>query len=86
MLRDLRRTAAAKNFEDITEQDWPDCDLNPTARGAEASQETPPSRIDWTHPDLRDEQVTQAHADAAPQDEQPTSAEQSTVEMGTSTL
>ena len=38
VLRDLRRTAdvlresgSAKNFEDITEQDWPDGDLNTTA-------------------------------------------------------
>ena len=37
VLRDLRRTAdilretgSAKNFEDITEQDWPDADVSPT--------------------------------------------------------
>ena len=47
VLRDLRRTAdvlresgSAKNFEDITEQDWPDGDLNPTAEGMEPSQES----------------------------------------------
>ena len=47
VLRDLRRTAdvlpesgSAKNFEDNTEQDWPDSDLNPTADGMEPSQET----------------------------------------------
>ena len=45
VLRDLRRTAnvsretgSVKNFEDITEQDWPDGD---TAEGVEPSQETP---------------------------------------------
>ena len=48
VLGDLRRTAdvlrehgSAKNFEDITEQDWPDGDLNITAEGKEASQELP---------------------------------------------
>ena len=48
VLRDLRRTAdvsresgSAKNFEDITEQDWPDGDLNTTAENAEASHEIP---------------------------------------------
>ena len=52
VLRNLRRTAgvlreigSAKNFEDITEQDWPDCDLNPTAEGAEASQEIPENQL-----------------------------------------
>ena len=92
MLRDLRRTAdvlretgSAKNFEDITEQDWPGGDLNTTAENAEASQEipetclsdrprkTPPAKVDETHPDRRDEHVMQAPADATPQRELPTS-------------
>ena len=52
VLRDLRLTAdvsrdtsPAKNFEDITEQDWPDGDLDPTAGVAEASQELPGSQL-----------------------------------------
>ena len=52
VLRDLRRTAdvlresgSAKNFEDITEQDWPDGDLNPTAEGVEPDQETPENQL-----------------------------------------
>ena len=76
MLRDLRRTAdvlretgSAKNFEDITEQDWPDGDLNTTVESAEVSQKipenqppsdrrrlvrkTPPSGVGGTHPDPR---------------------------------
>ena len=47
VLRDLRRTAdilresgSAKNFEDITEQDWPDGDLNSTAGDIDPNQET----------------------------------------------
>ena len=51
MLRDLRRTAdilresgSAKNFEDITEQDWPDGDLNSTAGDMESNQETSKSQ------------------------------------------
>ena len=47
VLRDLRRTAdifrepgSAKNFEDITEQDWPDGDLNSTDGDTEPNQET----------------------------------------------
>ena len=106
MLWDLRRTAdvlretgSAKNFEDITEQDWPDSDLNTTAENAEASQEipenqplsdrrplarkTPPAKIDETHPDPRDEHVMQAPADATPQHELPTSIGQLEVRQPT---
>ena len=78
VLRDLRRTAnvlresgSAQNFEDITEQDWPDGDLNPTAEGMELNQKTPdnqlpsrrlvrktpPSEVDEKHPDPRKEHV-----------------------------
>ena len=74
VLRDLRRTAdilreggSAENFEDITEQDWPDGDLNSTAGGMEPNHETsksqlpsrqlmrktPPSGVDEKHPDVR---------------------------------
>ena len=52
VLRDLRRTAdvlresgSAKNFEDITEQDWPDGDLNSTAEDVEPNQETSQSQL-----------------------------------------
>ena len=52
VLRDLRRTAdvlresgSAKNFEDITEQDWPDGDLNSTAEDMEPNQETSESQL-----------------------------------------
>ena len=52
VLRDLRRTAdvlresgSAKNFEDITEQDWPDGDLNSTAGDMETNQETSESQL-----------------------------------------
>ena len=99
MLRDLRRTAdvlhetgSTKNFEDITEQDWPDGDLFTTAEGTEASQEipenqppsdsrrlvrkTPPPGVDGSHPDPRDKHVTQAPAESTPQHELPTSVEQ----------
>ena len=68
VLRDLRRTAdilcesgSAKNFEDITGQDWPDGDFNSTAGDMEPNQETsksqlpsrrtPPSGVDEKHPD-----------------------------------
>ena len=71
VLRDLRRTAdvvresSAKNFEDITKQDWPDGDFNSTAGDMEPNQETSksqlpsrrlmrktsPSGVDGTHPD-----------------------------------
>ena len=40
-----RETGSAKNFEDITEQDWPDGDLNPTAESVEPSQETPENQL-----------------------------------------
>ena len=65
VLPDLRRTAevlreTAKNFEDTTEQDWPDSDSNTTAENAEASQDSPsrfvrktlPAKVDETHPRL----------------------------------
>ena len=85
MLRDLRRTAdvlresgSAKNFEDITEQDWPDGDLNSTAEDMEPNQETsenqlpsrrlmrktPPSGVEEKHPDPRIEHVRQTPVDA----------------------
>ena len=55
VLRDLRRnasvlreTGSAKNFEDTTEQDWPDGDLNPTAEGMEPSHETPGKSTSFT--------------------------------------
>ena len=106
VLRDLRRTAdvlretsSAKNFQDITEQDWPDGDLNTTAGGAESSQEipenqplpdrrrlvrkTPPSKVDGTLPDPRDGHVTQAPADSTSQHELPTSVEQLEVRQPT---
>ena len=106
MLRDLQRTAgvlretgSAKNFEDITEQDWPDGDLNPTAEGVEPSQETRnsqlpsdrrrlvrktlPSRVDGTHPDPRNEHFVQTPADAPSQHELPTSMEQLDVRQPT---
>ena len=106
VLRDLRRTAdvsretgSAKNFEDITEQDWPDGDLNPTAEGVEPSQETPenqlpsdrrrlvrktpPSGVDGTRPDPRNEHVVQTPADAPSQHELPTSMEQLDVRQPT---
>ena len=72
VLRDLRRTAdvlresgSVKNFEDITEQDWPDGDLNSAAEDMEPNQETsesqlpsrrlvrktPPSEVDVKHSD-----------------------------------
>ena len=51
VLLDLRRTAdilresgSAKNFEDITEQDWPDGDLSSTAADMEPNQETSKSQ------------------------------------------
>ena len=85
MLRDLRRTAdilresgSAKNFEDITEQDWPDGDLNSTAGDMEPNQETsesqlssrrlmrktPPSGVDEKHPNPRIEHVEPIPVDA----------------------
>ena len=85
VLRDLRRTAdvlresgSAKNLEDITEQDWPDGDLNSTAEDMEPNQEmsesqlpsrrlmrkTPPSGVDEKHPDPRIEHVGQTPVDA----------------------
>ena len=85
VLRDLRRTAdilresgSAKNFEDITEQDWPDGDLNSTAGDMEPNQETsesqlpsrrlmrktPPSGVDEKHPNPRIEHVEQIPVDA----------------------
>ena len=51
-LRDLRRAAdvlresgSARNFEDITEQDWPDGDLNSTAEDMEPNQETSENQL-----------------------------------------
>ena len=88
VLRDLRRTAdilresgSAKNFEDITEQDWPDGDLNSTAGDMEPNQETsksqlpsrrlmrktPPSGVDEKHPDSQIEHVEQTPVDAPSQ-------------------
>ena len=85
VLRDLRRTAdvlresgSAENFDDITEQDWPDGDLNSTAEDMEPSQETsenqhpsrrlmrktPPSGVNEKHPDPRIEHVGQTPVDA----------------------
>ena len=97
VLRDLRRTAdilrdsgLAKNFEDITEQDWPDGDLNSTAGDMGPNQETsksqlpsrrlmrktPPSGVDEKHPDSQIEHVEQTRVDAP---------SQSTVELETDT-
>ena len=88
VLRDLRRTAdvlresgSAKNFEDITEQDWPDGDLNSTAEDMEPNQETsesqlpsrrllrktPPSEVDEKHSDSQIEHVGQTPVDAPSQ-------------------
>ena len=88
VLRDLRRTAdvlrescSAKNFEDITEQDWPDGDLNSTAEDMEPNQETsksqlpsrrpmrktPPSGVDEKHPGSQIEHVEQTPVDAPSQ-------------------
>ena len=64
-------TDAHGDFKDITEQDWPDGDLNPTVEGMELNQEmpenqlpsrrlmrkTPPSEVDAKHPDPRNEHV-----------------------------
>ena len=84
MLRDLRRTAnvlresgSVKNFEDITEQDWPDGDVNPTAEGMEINQITPENQflsrrlvrktplpeVDEKHPDPQKEHVGQTPVD-----------------------
>ena len=70
VLRDLRRTAdilresgSAKNFEDITEQDWPDGDLNSTAGDMEPNQETSKSKL----PTRRLEHVEQTPVDAPSQ-------------------
>ena len=88
VLRDLRRTAdvfresgSAKNFEDITEQDWPDGDLNSTAGDMKPDQETsesklpsrwlmrktPPSGVDEKHSDSQIEHVGQTPVDAPSQ-------------------
>ena len=85
VLRDLRRTAdvlresgSGKNFEDITEQDWPDGDLNSTAEDMEPNQETsesqlpsrrlmrktPPSEVDEKNPHPQIEHVGQTPVDA----------------------
>ena len=88
VLRDLRRTAdilrdsgSAKNFEDFTEQGWPDGDLNSTAGDMESNQETsksqllsrrlmrktPPSGVDEKHTDSQIEHVEQTPVDAPSQ-------------------
>ena len=88
VLRDLRRTAdilresgSAKNFEDITEQDWTDGDLNSTSGDMEPNQETsksqlpsrrlmrktPPSGVDEKHPDSQFEHVEHTPVDAPSQ-------------------
>ena len=84
VLRDLRRTAdilcesgSAKNFEDITEQDWPDGDLKSTVGDMEHDQEsstsqlpsrrlirkTPPSGVNERHSVSQFEQAEQTSAD-----------------------
>ena len=80
VLRDLRRTAdvlretgSAKNFVEITEQDWSDGDLDRHCWSCKSQSEATKKSASFRH--QRDEQVTQARADAAPQDEQPTSAD-----------
>ena len=106
VLRDLRRTAdvlresrSAKNFEDITEQDWPDGDSNPTAEDMEPNQEspenqlpsdrrrlvrkTPPSGVNETHPDPRNAHVGQTPVDAPLQHGLSTSMEQLDVRQPT---
>ena len=60
----LRESGSAKNFEDITEQDWPDGDLGFTGDSAESSQETPPPKVDATPSDSREKNVTQ-HEDSS---------------------
>ena len=88
MLRDLRRSAhvlresgSAKNFEDITAQDWPDGDLNSTAGDMEPDQltsesqlpsrrlvrKTPPSEVDEKHSDSQIEHVGQTPVDGPSQ-------------------
>ena len=88
MLRDhwrtadiLRESGSAKNFEDITEQDWPDGDLNSTAGDMEPNQETSesqlpsrrlmrktrPSGVDEKNPDSQIEHVGQTPGDAPSQ-------------------
>ena len=88
VLRDLRRTAdvlhksgSAKNFEDITDQDWPDGDLNSTAEDMESNQETsesqfpscrlvfktPLSEVDVKHSDSQIEHVGHTPVDAPSQ-------------------
>ena len=88
VLRGLRRTAdilresgSAKNFENITEQDWPDGDLNSAAGDMEPNQETsksqlpsrwlmwktPPSGVDEKHPVSQTEHVEQTPADVQSQ-------------------
>ena len=104
VLRDLRRTAdvlrasgSAKNYEDITEQDWPHGDLNPTAEGMELNQETPenqlpsgrfvrktpPLEVHEKHPDPRKERVGQTSVDAPLQHELPKSMEKLDVRQPT---
>ena len=77
----LRDSGSAKNFEDITEQDWPDGDLNSTAGDMEPNQETsesqlpsrrlmrktPPSGVDEKHPDSQIQHVGQTPVDAPSQ-------------------
>ena len=88
MLRDLQRTAdvlresaSAKNFEDITEQEWPDGDFNSTVGDMEPNQETsksqlpsrglvrktPPPEVDEKHSDSQIEHVGQTPVDAPSQ-------------------
>ena len=70
-----------QRIEDITEQDWPDGDLNSTAGDMEPNQEmsesqllsrrlmrkTPPSGVDEKHPDSQIEHVGQTPVDAPSQ-------------------
>ena len=77
----LRESGSAKNFEDITEQDWPDGDFNSTAGDIECNQETsksqlpsrqlmrktPLSGVDEKHPDSLIEHVEQTPVGAPSQ-------------------
>ena len=73
-------TGSAKSFEDITEQDWPDGDLNPTAEGVERPAKKHRKinflhvdscgrllhpGVDEKHPDPRNDHVVQTLADVS---------------------
>ena len=76
-----RESGSAESFEDITEQDWPDGDLNHIAEDMEPNQETsesqlpsrrlvrktPPSEVDEKHSDSLIEHVGQTPVDAPSQ-------------------